>query len=1088
MDQCYNPDYAVGADYTSDGTTCAAGPLFACYRGSTYGGGNVRLPFGLLYLLAINRIPVSIILNPTKQGLGDPDFTVTPPSTATSPQTATYVSWNGSAYNAVTSAMTCGTNAVSYGGMPFVVDGTYADQALQVITAFNTTNAGFFSPVPLQIINYDFSAPVLGVMGSRPKPVGIDSAPLTTFFDESGITTVVPNGSTYVTINGSSPSFSYTWPSAAVGTNPGCPGDNCTSLTWTPTGGTPQRILDVIWVHNGTYNTWSDVVPWYNAGGNALVVADATGWEASGPGVGGNLGSAVNGAQKGPYCATMGVPTANLNSKPGPTGDYPASNKFLQIGDMNLFVHGVGGGDGSGYLFGATPAPHTDSLTNTVNYTAIAGHPMVPSAGAANATQASGNVIYLGSLNSWHGGSAGKDAGLHIMYNSLLVGGDGNGGINPPSPLWQTVELSRSPAVANTTSQYTGAYYVGSFDWLIPQYPDLAGNSLYVPNKSVYPYETGHFREYKSALQSPGLSLFVCDENDPTSACNWDLADHIPTWANRTVFVGTIAGTGLTRTYSMSPASITDPTINFVANNIGQKLGGVDWAAGAFIEGNRNGSVPNENTRPSIAYVGARDGMLHAICAQPPPAGQPNTTPTCYGKPWKSELWAFIPPSTKTKMDTALATNDWSTVNVGGVIRAADVNDTFVGNTSAKWKTVLVVGTRTGTGSSVFALEVSNPDPAKVNQDDNLRLLWENDGVAVVNTGVTSYKFGSTKGAAMASLKADASDVAAVVTSSTDSSTTAPGINTYLLRIRDGAVTAANQKLYTRLAAGPAGTTLPLANDVPAQVTTLDRNSDGIDETIYVADYEGIVRQMLIDDTHLSTGLLFNGTPTVAFDTATGKCGTNVTCQPIGGSPSIGKYGTTSALGVFVPTGGADWARSATTHSYAMGFDATSGTKFFERDLGTVTPPANTGAGGVAAAMPLRAYAQISIAGTDVFADTTTLSVGNLNSLVLPVLYPGQYGQVWRWSNLNTASIDTVAYGYILSGQSFSGGAGSVIESQATGSGPPNGQLTFVGASTSERVVLSANSSSLRQQQYAIQNGAGTGRNFAVQTWMDLGY
>jgi len=1073
MDQCYNPDYAAGADYVSDGTTCSAGALTACY--ANYSTGNVRLPFGLLYLLAVNNIPVNIILNPTKRGLGDPDFSVTPYAGATN-QTSSYVAWNGSAYAVSPTLMTCGTNTVYYGGMPFVVDGPYADQALQLITQFNAAHGNLFAPVPLHIINYDFQAPVLGVMASRPKPVAIDGPPLDTYFSESGITSVVPNGSTYVTINGTAPNFSFTWPSAAVGPNPGCPGDNCTSLTW---AGPPAiKIVDVIWVHNPQYNQWSDIGTFYNLGGTALVVADATQWETNGPGVGGTIGPAANGAQKGPYCATDAVSGANLNAQPGPTNDYPASNKFLQIGDMSLFVHGVGGGDASAYQFGSSPATHTHALTNTVNYTAIAGHPMV------NGTQAPGDVVYLGSLNSWHGGAAGKDAGLHIMYNTLLVGGDGGAsntpGLYPTAGPFSGVELSRSGPVGRPS----GEYYVGTFDWLIPKYPTLAGNQLYVPSLSNYPYVTGHFREFKSvntanAGQS-GLINIYCDETDPNSACNWDLADHIDAWSTRQnkVFVGVKSGSGATATYTMTAASSLagDATITFIGNNIGARLGGVDWASGAYIEQKPNSSVTGAKTRPPVAYVGARDGMLHAICADPN---------GCYGQPWKTELWAFIPPSVKTQMDYARTTsNDWSQINVGGSIRAADVTDTFTGSTASS-KTVLLVGTREG--SSVFALEVSNPDPSKVNQDGNLKLLWETDAVNNIATGVTAYPMGKTRGAVMATMVTK-NTVMAVVTSNVNGTAAQSGLNTYLLRITNGQVVSSNQKLFTRREPLAGGSTGLLANDVPPAATTVDLDGDGTDETVIVPDAEGIVRELKIDPANL----VFSGAPTTVFDTISKCANSALSCQPIGASASIGRYGTASPepLAAFVGTGGADWARSTTVHSYALGFALGNGSTqpggatILDRDLGTVTPPVSTTAGGTSNPMPLRAYSQLSIAGTDLYADTTTLSLGNMNQMVLPVLYPGTYGQIERWGNLNTGTIDASATYLITQGQNFSGGIGAVLESGSTGT---QGELTFTGTSTTDRIVLQANSSSLKNSAYAVTQTSGS-RLFTVLTWFDLGY
>ena len=60
------------------------------------------------------------------------------------------------------------------------------------------------------------------------------------------------------------------------------------------------------------------------------------------------------------------------------------------------------------------PASLTQALSNGDGYEAIAGHPTV------SGTQTQGNLVYLASLNSWHGNSGNKDGGLHILYNTLL--------------------------------------------------------------------------------------------------------------------------------------------------------------------------------------------------------------------------------------------------------------------------------------------------------------------------------------------------------------------------------------------------------------------------------------------------------------------------------------------------------------------------------------------------------------------------------------------------------------------------------------------------------------------------------------------
>ena len=200
MDSCYNPDNPGNSGPKNVGGSCGAGPSYACYN--NYGGGNDRLPFGLLYLLAENDIPVGIILNQTKTALNEADFSITPPS-GSSKATVTHLTPSATGYTVDTGGINCGTNTVNYSGMPFVVEASFAAQALQVITAFDNANSNLFTPVTFHVSNYPFTAPVLAVMASRPKPVLIDASPLDTFFGESGITSVAATGTTFLWLSGS---------------------------------------------------------------------------------------------------------------------------------------------------------------------------------------------------------------------------------------------------------------------------------------------------------------------------------------------------------------------------------------------------------------------------------------------------------------------------------------------------------------------------------------------------------------------------------------------------------------------------------------------------------------------------------------------------------------------------------------------------------------------------------------------------------------------------------------------------------------------------------------------------------------------
>jgi hypothetical protein len=1128
MDTCYNADYGPNTAPMSTTAGCAAGAGPTCYASSSYPSGNVRLPFGLIYLLALNHIPVSVILNPTKTSLDTPDFTVTPVAgSASPPDTANLIQRSGLTWSVVTGALNVGVNAMSYWGMPFVVDAPYADQALSVIAQYDnaatttittpgcgsgnqssTAGGGLFDSVPIHVVNYPFTAPVLATLASRPKPVLIDGAPLDTFFSESGIVDTTVD--TYLCLNGSAPSYSYTWPVADLGTNAGCPGGNCTTLVYTDSLNIAHRIVDVVWAHTDGVNTWTPMKDFYKQGGTALVVADATGWE-NGVGVLGGEIQSSHGAQAGSYCATDPVGGTNLTADPGPSnGEYPASDKYLQIGDMNLFVHGQGAGD-TDYTYTNNPAAHTHALTNNAVYNAIAGHPIVDGA------QQPGDVVYLGSLNSWHGGSHNKDAGLHIMYNSLLVGGDGGGAAN-----FSGVELSRSSPVAKVT----GETYIGTFDWKIPADPTALGDLLYIPPLTHYPYVTGHFREYKPGL-SGGASLHTtCSATDPNSPCNWDASTLLPAVSSRKILWVQKNSSG---TWSLNDSAISagDSTITYVRNNIGTQLGGVDWSTGAVIEGKGNNSlvtITGAQTRPTISYVGARDGMLHAFCAD---------ANKCYGKNQGEEIWAVIPPGVQAQLATAITNSDFSKVNVGGVIRVGDFNDLFpvsssgtvVAGTSKSYRTVLIGATRES--GHTFALDISNPDPAQMNQP-GFMFLWQQDGTDALTTNgpptkcpsqsttVGKYAMGATMGCSVATVTDTSSGnttfsgipvCTSAIGAPVSGSSQQYGINTYLLRMYDGKVMASDQKVFSRLAVTVGGSTAKIPNDPPPIPTLVDLDLDGADDAAIVTDAEGVVRKIGLD-TKTSTiltcsdgsGNLYSGT---MWDSATHCSVSGQSCQPIGVPVAVAKYGTAGDLIAFFGTGGADWAASASRSSYAIAFPLTSGgyghptapnaalgtvtrstalnslSATIDTPLENLTLPAGGGILPVSSVMETRSYAQFTVTGKDVYAEVTTLSVGNVNSLIQPLLYPGNYGGIERWQNLDT-SIGAGAY--LTLTVNFAGGVGSLMETNSSTN--TTGQLTIWGSTGSAQLTPPA--SSLRDGSWAVEIMPGGGsRPFQVLTWFD---
>jgi len=111
--------------------------------------------------------------------------------------------------------------------------------------------------------------------------------------------------------------------------------------------------------------------------------------------------------------------------------------------------------------------------------------------------------------------------------------------------------------------------------------------------------------------------------------------------------------------------------------------------------------------RTPMIYVGANDGMLHAIYA-PIHATDPN-----YAKNGQ-EAWAYVPqavmPDLYRLADTQYSTNHHFYVDGSAV--PGDVYD----STTSTWKTILVGGLNAG-GKGYYALDVTAPD--------NPKSLWE---------------------------------------------------------------------------------------------------------------------------------------------------------------------------------------------------------------------------------------------------------------------------------------------------------------------------------------------------------------------------
>jgi len=266
----------------------------------------------------------------------------------------------------------------------------------------------------------------------------------------------------------------------------------------------------------------------------------------------------------------------------------------------------------------------------------------------------------------------------------------------------------------------------------------------------VFPFNTGHMRARRTSSLTTAVNNTLGD-GFAAGISELDAANGIPTVqtagcaktgsggfrsACRNVFTNTnstpAAGTtrfpsalDLTDTNSATIGALIAPTsiVNGItaahwqtivrrvlagtANGTVAKLGGVDRSTPAVIAPS---SLAGSGTRPTIAYFGASDGMLHAVCASTGgvTASNPNVCDTL-GR----ELWAFIP-----RVQLPLIRVNKSIVD--GSVRVVDAFGDFNNPSTGvqSWRTILTFQTGYEDSAVAGALRpatyaVDVTDPAK---------------------------------------------------------------------------------------------------------------------------------------------------------------------------------------------------------------------------------------------------------------------------------------------------------------------------------------------------------------------------------------
>jgi hypothetical protein len=341
----------------------------------------------------------------------------------------------------------------------------------------------------------------------------------------------------------------------------------------------------------------------------------------------------------------------------------------------------------------------------------------------------------------------------------------------------RVVEISRSSPVATeidaTEVQVQGSFEKDLTDPAVTTYASAGDNLTF-----TFPHVVGHMRAIDtSSISTTDTTNFV----DTTAV--FDAAIGIPAATPagcgpaafggtcRTVFTNTVTGANPARvlfdqssnatleaalegTTNLSSAEIDVLISRVLAGHsdggagFEPKLGGVDRSTTAVIQS----SPITGNTRPKMAYFGALDGMLHAVCAE---VLAPCTS-------LGQELWAYIPR-------TQLPNLRLNTQRVDGSPTVSDVFADFDGDGQREWKTILVFQTGSGDAGSaltspvVVALDITDPEDPLVVWERTMPGKGMNVALGPVQVGsVTKYVAFATsnKGSAASGIYVSAIDMA----------------------------------------------------------------------------------------------------------------------------------------------------------------------------------------------------------------------------------------------------------------------------------------------------------------------------------------
>jgi hypothetical protein len=971
MDTCYQPSQSFNGTSFSGSNVASTihGANGNCPDGVLPGRDGMLKAYGLIYRLLAHNVPVYYILDTTKNQIDSPDLTIT--SATGTPVVAVTHAGAVAGYGNTTEFMLATHTSIDYRGAPFIISAADVPTALNLLKSNSDftgvdprTGRTWFQDVYIHQSKVNIlQAPVRAILLQSPPKIAL--------LDIGGAAIGVLQG--YLKDAGLfSATATATWPTV---------GDVFTQLTQVADFTTSNALVtggfSILWAPHweGNYTISTaqrdaviqKITAFIDAGhpfvAQCAAVATLEGATPVGTSYGVEPATIYGHLAVDATGTTPGLKTNQLNQPNFPVGTdglmvNPAANvkawidPLTQTGDYPLAINT------SSWTFDWTPAaghayrPYISSYVESK-----VAHLQIESVGHKDGDANKGLVIYLGghsygSQGSTCSGSCTTFAqynfvGLErLVLNSLIFLGQ----------IPQTSEQTRSaPIVYSDGKTYLGSYVQQS-----------------APS-TAYPPWTGHFREYAAgALSGTHVTGFAAVTS------NWDAYDHVKTQAaadSRTIYTavaqsGKLAQLAFT-TANLSKLQATVPTLT--ATQVTQirqgMLGGIDHSIPAVIGPS---TIAGKSTRPTVAYFGALDGMIHAVVV--------NNNGTATGRSAGDELWAFIPPSQLAK----------TVAQSGGVDGSPSVGDAFIvdptGNgTNKAWRTLLAVPDGNYAGGTLDVLDITDPlDP---------KYLWTaSDTFAAAGK---SFVLGRAQGAAISPVLTTAGVKFAyfVATDNTNGSA-GNGFNLYALDAGDGSVLWRKNQTYAN------DTT---HNDVPGTVAVIDDAGDGGPVTrVYFGDLEGKLWQV-----GATTGV----PASAVFDAAaTYQPATSVN-YPIESGLVLYRDPTTTHLTALGVTSSADWVPSATL------------SRVFKVDLQTdaATTLATLGAGE-------RVYAVPTVSGNNAYFIT---SLGSLQSAIGNAFTAT--GNLMRIDLGNTPSVTTLAVLKQGASEVAVDASGNVIAASATG-------------------------------------------------------